>query len=384
MKRALTLILAAAMLLTLAACGGASAQAKPDPAEAPVMLMPLSAAAEPAEEGGEEAPEEPAPTPAPEYRLTSASVRFADEMWAQYDYTFSYDGSGYLPTSFQRTVLDGGEETTVTIVYDDAGRITAKDDSDGAHAEYTYDEDGNTTYTFFGHVAEDGTVTTESETTQVFEDGRLVEEIWSATFYINEKSIPGTCTVEYNYDEAGNMIRSDMDYAYEDGTTSTASYEYEYDDHGKSIRDAYISTDADGNEFSFEAVSTFAYDEHGNVIHEERTQTDQAGGSITTVYDTEYTYDDAGNILSEKSTVTSDDSGYSSGAYHLPLLTVQWWEDSLTVMLLDSAGHSVFDMNNNRLYSIDDAELTYDDNGYLTRIDDGAGSYMEFTYGPVA
>ena len=61
MKRALTLILAAAMLLTLAACGGASAQTEPDPAEDPVLLMPLSAAAdEPAEESGEEAPEVPA------------------------------------------------------------------------------------------------------------------------------------------------------------------------------------------------------------------------------------------------------------------------------------------------------------------------------------
>ncbi len=385
MKRALTLILAAAMLLTLAACGGASAQTEPDPAEDPVLLMPLSAAAaEPAEESGEEAPEEPAPTPAPECRLTGVSLRYADEMWAQYDYAFSYDEGGYLPSAFQRTMLGDDGVYTATITYDDAGRMTAMDDSDGSHSEYAYDEDGHTIHSLYTHTAEDGTVSTDMETELVYEDGVLVKEVWSTTFYINDQPVPGTCTVVYTYDEAGNLIRSDMDYAYEDGTSSTAVYEYEYDENGKRTGETYTSTDTEGNEHSFETAYALEYDDHGNIVREERTQTDPYGGSFTTVYETEYTYDDAGNILTEKTVITSDDNGYTSFAYHLPLLLVQGWGDTVNISLLDNAGHPIIDANNNGLYTVDDAELTYDDNGCLTRIDDGAGNYMEFTYEPAA
>ena len=95
---------------------------------------------------------------------------------------------------------------------------------------------------------------------------------------------------------------------------------------------------------------------------------------------TAYTYDENGREIG------LDSETYSSRSYYVPLLDVDWesyprddYKDFL-LSIDDNAGRTVY------YWSLSSGEptLTYDDNGYLIKADDGAGNYIELTYEPVA
>ncbi len=308
------------------------------------------------------AAEEPEPTPEPEYRLT--------KVVGQTEYTFTYSQGGYLPTE----VLSYGA-TCATASYDEAGRVIAFQDSHSSRA-YDYDEDGNCV---------------RSESANDFGDG------------------PYTYVAEYTYDEAGNRVRKETTDTESSGAVSTSVTEYAYDDAGDCAREEHTYTDSDGTEST--KVTEYAYDEDGNCVREETTSTESDGSESTGV--TEYTYDEDGQVLSEVITSNGEhsmmsytctygedgrstktyDNGKIDTTYETPLVEVIWSTGSTTysdgsAITYNSCVLLFFDSMGDTLLITDcncDGEptLTYDDNGYLVKVDGGAGNTVELTYEPV-
>ena len=230
---------------------------------------------------------EPEPTPEPEYRLVSVSERYAGENWADFDYTFSYDNGGYLPSSYQRTQANYGSYTRAyTLSYDEAGRLVSERGQDvgfDGYQEYRYTYDG---------------------------DGRLVKK-------------------ELEYSNGSNGPTLDV-----------TEYTYEGDGVFPSI---------------------------------ERTITDQNGNVTTEAGEPEFLESEMRDLIYGK-------------LYSLPFIGAGYNSNfgSFDIWLDDSVGRTIISSGIGNGVLAAEPQLTYDDNGYLIRADDGAGNYVELTYEPVA
>lgn len=302
---------------------------------------------------------EPEPAPEPEYRLARVVIQGAE-------YTFTYGQGGYQPTE----VLQNGV-SYATASYDDAGRVTAYQDGHMSDS-YVYDENGDCV---------------QKEETVDLGDGSY------------------TTITEYTYDEGGNCVRSEGTQTGSDGSVYTSVTEFAYDEDGNCVREEKTGANSDGS-MSTE-VTEYAYDKDGNRVRTEYTRTD--GDEVYTEI-TENAYDGAGQVLNEVVTVNGEkysesvytysedsrsitktrDNGNVFVEYETQLLDVAWNKaaygsfstNSCSLALKDSTGsRNLFETS----CSCDgDPALTYDDNGYLVRVDGAAGNSIELAYEPVA
>ena len=275
----------------------------------------------------------------PAYRL--AKVTISDSLGVS-ENTFAYDNGGWLPT----LVSNSAGETTVE--YDDAGRMTAYN-TPSYSSQYVYNEDGLL-----------------AETSMQFDSS------WQGGASSHNV---------FTYDEAGQLIRSEQE---SDGLNTVV--EFVYDEHGNVITE---TTSAPGGEPD---VNTYTYEYNDEGLAISRTyDVTHAWGTATGTYT--YAYDEEGRRVS-----MSYDDG-ESRYYYMPLLNCEWermiWTNfdgsgettgtsesiSMYVNLQDAVGATVL---NWYCSMTGEPTLEYDDNGYLVRVSDADGNFIEIAYEPVA
>ena len=308
---------------------------------------------------------EPEPTPEPEYRLVKV-VQMIDGA-AEYVHSFAYGQGGYLPTE---VTYVNDPSYPVTITYDEAGRVISYQNQAGTANSWLYDDEGDLaehssafsvlSFTYEQHIkyTYDEAGNKLTETSEV------------------DRSDGGTYSgqTEYTYDEDGNLLRETLEEdAY--GESRSSHTEYTYDDAGNRTGYTKTSTDAAGSETTEECAYTYTFDEEGRIATETSTKNGEADDTTT------YAYDEEGQLIEE-----AHDSGDVTRYYPSPLFEAEWVTapsieySNFSLEFLDTAGNSAYRLD----FTIDDPTATYDDNGYLIKVDDGAGETIELTYEPVA
>lgn len=384
-NRMKALFLAPLMLLALAACGGC-AQAKDEdvltPAEAEQPTEELEPTPEPTPT--------PVPTPEPEYRLTKI-VDEGDE------YTFFYGQGGYLPTE----ILRNGESYK-TFSYDEEWRITSYEDSYESNT-FVYDENGNLVenITVYYDAGE-----TNSERMIIYAYDDAGNSIRTGVTDADHSTV-----VQQAYDEMGNCIRGERTDSFTDGTVRTSLSEdiYTYDEAGNCIRREETLQNADGTVWASTYECTYTYDESGNCILKEETYT-ASDGTVTS--SAIQTFDEEGRRLSQVTTgadgkVSAETYAYNEDGrttimadngdmyikYDIPLLDVDWsrytsYNGDGTSFTIGTCGVALGDFYSSRfsagISSDSEPTMTYDENGYLVKVEGSEGETMELTYEPVA
>ena len=328
------------------------------------------------------AAEEPETTPEPEYRLVKVTSAYGYAWLDDIEETsadLTYGHGGCLPTEVLVELLSSGGQVKIMAVYDEAGRLTSVQESVplgvgvpdlGGSATYVYDERGDLVET-----AGDGGCYEYEYTYD--EDGNCIQEKRTGTD-------GALCEIaemtEYIYDEAGNRARAERTYDYDYSVSPLEDVmEYIHDEDG-SLRDDCTS---------YTSVIEYTYDEAGNCIREEETGTRSDGTAFTRT--TDRTYGEDGRITT---TIKTDKKEEASTSYAMPLLSASWTvcteyasdgpytsSSIFSVSIKDSAGENAVSFS---CFCNGEPTLTYDDNGYLIKADDGAGNYIELTYEPVA
>lgn len=276
---------------------------------------------------------EPEPSPEPEYRLVGVTATYGGST----SYTFVYGQGGYLPTE----VSDGFSGTTAS--YDEGGRITSYQDAVGTSYTRVYDGDGNLS-------EETGTNTTFDEA---------------------NNEITGETHTTYAYDANGNRLTAAEESVWDNGSTTSGSTEYAYDEKGNCVREEHTYIGIDGSEHSYTYTYKYTFDDQGRIAAKTTAYNNNDPGSAH-----EYIYDEEGKLVG-----TTWDSGKD---YYMPLLRGTWLGgdfSSFTLYLVDATESVIFYW---ACRADSEPMLTYDDNGYLVRVDGTEGSSIELTYEPVA
>ena len=200
------------------------------------------------------------------------------------EYEITYDSKGNKLESVE--TLDGKENRRETYTYNDRGLLhilkVVYSESSYKTETYTYDEAGNPVLTV-----------------TAYSDNDYVE------------------TLECSYDESGNLLTEKLSYTGGNGGDSGLSYEYSntYDEEGKLIRRVHIM----GGDRPTTIDTSYTYNPQGDLILE----TDQytvgegeetiVGNTLETSY--QYTYDHEGRIA-RKITVTALGSSTSEYTYN--------------------------------------------------------------------
>lgn len=170
------------------------------------------------------------------------------------------------------------DNATFEYEYDEKGNCllqTAKDANGKTYKKITYDANGNKlTET---HYDENGSVSVSYVFTYD-EKGNVLTEIYSSN-YGND-----ILTITHVYDEHGNEIKcTSID---QDGYENSSSRAYTYDEKGNKISAASYNEDGSVN-----GTQAFTYDDNGNEI--ERTYT-HIGDGFSEIEKTVFTYNEAG------------------------------------------------------------------------------------------
>ena len=269
------------------------------------------------------------PTSEPEYRLTSVSCQRIHATEPD-TYSFTYDNGGYLPTKIKEA--SAFNETETVISYDENGRVMSYQRSGQHPHTYLYDKSGK--------LLEE----TEMET-MVFYNPELDRDIANDFIYT------------YTYDEEETCTGYKKTIIDEDGGEESLNYEYEY-----------------------------TYDGAGRIA----ARSELCAGKLLNT--TTYTYDDGGRLLEETREEPTGDGNLISyyQYYWMPLLEGIWERASndwggFSLFLRDAAGRPICRLCYSDLYEeFGEPTLTYDDNGYLVKMDDGNGCTIALTYEPVA
>ena len=299
MKKCLWLLLALALVLSMAACD----QAKTNDPTSPTEQSATGETSDPlANSDGTEATQ---PSPKVLYLCTEETLSYSD---------------------------GGGGVTTRT--YDEKGNLLTEDyksqsGSVGYGDSYTYDEKGNV----LTHKSYDKHNRLSSETTNTYNDaGQLISQLFT-----NSEGSLYTRKSDFTYREDGLLVKK-VDTNPEDTGSPVHSefhYIYSYDEKGNLIKEDWINVN-DGVQ-SPHSWKAWTYDAKGNKLSE----TDNRG------FKTEWTYDDRGNMLSESQ---YDDRGnLNHGTVYTydeenRVLTMASAKDTLTEAFIyeyDENGHEI-------------------------------------------
>lgn len=290
--------------------------------------------------------EEPVTSAVPEYRLVEVIKDNAAE------YTFEYDNGGYLPTV---GAYMGSEDIQYT--YDDNGRLIHYLNPNYIERSYSYGDNGE--------LLDESDITSGQQgsygSRTVYSyggNGELLHKEFTNLFLGNETLF----VYDYTYDENGVLLR--LESSSKDAESSSASVtEYTYDGGGDLIKEDTTTTNENG-----ETVSSveYTYDDEGNTLSETKHNAD---GGVSYTYT--YEYDDEGRVTTEA--YTSDSSSNVKRYIYTPLLTIQVTERTdfniIQFYLYDSEGHDTFPTFFQGIISYSAPEFTFDENGYLTRMD---------------
>jgi RHS repeat-associated protein len=215
--------------------------------------------------------------------------------------TYVYDPAGAV-----RSVT--GDTGTVTTEYDEAGRLQTLNDSYGATASYSYDQDGNLTQ----RIAKTGSTQSANTTNYAYDDGdRLIS-----------LTDPAGRNYSFYYDPLGNLHATQ----YPNGTFSWTDRNADnwttavYNRHGTLTPPLPGTVPAD-SQASPIADYSYTYNIDG-----EKTQEVRTGGSLTTETTT-YGYDNLGRL----STVTLPDGTNRVYSYDLDSNRTAITENGTTV-----------------------------------------------------
>ena len=333
MKRILSFILAAFMLLALASCGGKEEADTTAAAQTGEITETESAA-----QTGEITETESAAQTEPERDAEkdyAEAVRLYDSGDIESAYKLLYTLKGYrdadeylatiavLPKKTVKTVTgegfgyspeNGVYEMTCEPSVDGAGRLVSI--KRAGKIQYTGDVDETTNYTYDseGRLLEKSTVDSSGEESAYRKftydgDGRLVREEYFPT------KLPGSAGYdEYDYDEAGRVVERRYggghlgdqmnSYTYDDagncltvrgwfGEGPVQGFDFEYDGQGRTARQYTYMFDEASKEVVKSGPLEFVYDDDGRV-----TATGSYNDDGTFEATGEYTYDEEGRLTS--------------------------------------------------------------------------------------
>lgn len=208
--------------------------------------------------------------------------------------------------------------------------------------------------------------------------GQRVEWLETKAVWDTGDGKPYTWT--YRYDSKGNVLESTSDYG--DGYVRKTTYSY--DAAGNLTREHYENTDP---EYPRSYTNTYVYDAKGNLVKETN---EEKSPKYQESYTTTYTYDAAGNVLSEetvdnllpksapeKTVYTYDAQGRLISEKEIG----SYGSEYETLYEYDAAGNLVKETEKS-WYSDTVTTYTYDAAGNLLSSyeDDGDGSYDKYEY----
>lgn len=195
----------------------------------------------------------------------------------------------------------------------------------------------------------------------------------SGRYVHNENNFAGIDGgIDLVYDEEGNLLGFS---SYGSGGAVEGTYLYE---NGRLISSSMTSS-AMGPEPYYEVQ--YVYDADG--IRTGATGKNTAAGFT---FEESYEYDEQGRMVSMSS---SRDGGEPTTCpyIYVPGLVIEAGSYMRVINLVDNAKIENYGWQAIAKWSITtDSQVNYicDDNGYLIKVDDGAGNYIELTYEPVA
>ena len=322
-KRVLSLVLALAMLATLAGCGGGDAAPQN---EGQASGGPEEEAQAAAETTPEPSPE---PTPEPAYRLTGASKYDEGEMTVQYALIYAEAGDS-LPSVVRETRPDAEYETSYTYLAD--GRVLSVD--------------------------REGDASTSQMDSYFDESGKLVwqAEVMQGRYYDENNEPAGWYTdreySDYTYDEAGLLT-------------------------------AVTTVDDDGEPFSIQEYTYTDGQQTGETATYYYEDYDPASGSLTMVEDvTEYTYayDAEGRQTRSETYRDGEMTSAADYTYAGPLRLASYASGTVSAAMLAGGGKQMLIVGVSA--EAGEPAVQYDDAGCLVRIEADEDNYAEFTYEP--
>lgn len=195
-----------------------------------------------------------------------------------------------------------------------------------------------------------------------------------------DDSVPSVnFTINHQYDENGNLLKSEKSVEYEGQNIVMEKTENQYDENGNLLKsENYSASDIDQFELtSFTeceyqnnvliekttsnlfGVSTTRYDEHGNVTYDKRIYREEVVSEVTS----EYTFDKNGDIQSV--VTTNQDGERNSGTYVYDkkgnLTEINYESGNRETYTYDAKGN-VIEVNNGDNYM---TTYTYDEEGNI-------------------
>ncbi len=194
----------------------------------------------------------------------------------------------YLPTGHIQSVkrnYGSPEETTLTLTYDGALRVTRVTDQLGNYVEYELDTEGNQ----LGERTYDLNDVLKKQIIQTFDDydflatmqqsGVTTTYDYGSNGTLDSQTNGNSVNTEYSYDTLKRLSQINQDYQGTNPLTANTTTSFTYD-AGERVKTV---TDARGN------ITTYHYDDFGNLI----TLVSPDTGT------TSYVYDEAGNMTSK-------------------------------------------------------------------------------------
>lgn len=264
------------------------------------------------------------------------------------------------------TTVDG----TLTLAYNNQGRITSLTDQAGRTSTYTYDSSGQlllsetdargtTTYTYNTQYA----LTSVTESTGV----RTAYEYDNQGRLIRQSIGQGSETTIYEYDAVGGITVTDATGAKnrlllnERGQISRVQdplgqvTQFEYDSNGN-LTKAFAPDNS---------VTTYAYDAQGNLV----SQVNSLGQQI------KYSYNATTNLLERITDARGNAISYSYGNDSI-LDSISYADESTESFSYNNQGELIRAVNRRN----QDTRYTYDSQDRLRRQDNPDGSFLSYTY----